>query len=231
MSGHGNYAAFNLAAHVDDDPVAVATNRHALVVEAGLPAQPQWLDQVHGARALELPCAGSRPAADAAWTRRPATVCAVLTADCLPVLFCTEDGRWIAAAHAGWRGLAAGILEETVAASGASGQRLLAWLGAAIGPDAFEVGPEVRKLFVDADPLATAAFREGRGDRWFADIYALARLRLARCGVTRVYGGGLCTHSDAARFYSFRRDGRCGRMASLIWIAERTGGRTDGQAD
>ena len=211
--------SFNLGARCGDDPAAVAHNRERLCRLLALPAAPVWLDQVHGVTvvaAATVP-AGTEPAADASWTDRTDVVCAVLTADCLPALFASDDGRVIAAAHAGWRGLAGGVLEATVAALPAAPSTVSVWLGAAIGPRAFEVGPEVRKVFVDLDPAAVGAFVAGADDRWFADIYVLARLRLARAGVTRVYGGAACTHTEAARYYSFRRDARCGRMASLIW--------------
>ena len=211
------YDSFNPAAHVGDDPMAVEANRRLLV--AHLPSPPLWLNQVHGCGVAVFGQAG-QPEADAAVARAPGQVCAVLTADCLPVLFCEASGTAVAAAHAGWRGLAAGVLERTVEAMGGTPSRILAWMGAAIGPQAFEVGPEVRDAFVALHPEAMAAFRPSQGDRLLADIYALARLRLAAAGVEQVYGGGLCTHSDAQRFYSYRRDGKTGRMASLIWLAD-----------
>lgn len=223
------YASFNPASHVGDDPAAVAQNRARLRRE--LPAEPLWLNQVHGVAVAEfgaeasLP--GTPPEADASVARQPGQVCAVLTADCLPVLFCDAAGTVVGAAHAGWRGLMAGVLEATVTAMGAPPERTLAWLGAAIGPHAFEVGEEVREAFVSRHPLTAIAFRPalaGTFDRaprkWMADIYTLARIRLAAMGVTQVFGGGLCTLSDATRFYSYRRDGRTGRMASLIWLGQ-----------
>ncbi|MFA5941684.1 MAG: peptidoglycan editing factor PgeF [Sinimarinibacterium sp.] len=212
------YDSFNLAAHVGDDPSAVARNRQALRAALQLPSEPRWLRQVHGTDVAALPAPGPEPLADAAWTRQPGVVCAVLTADCLPVLLCSDDGSVVAAAHAGWRGLANGVLEETLAALPLPAQRVHAWLGAAIGPAAFEVGPEVRRSFVDRDAAARDCFAPGAGDRWFADLYALARLRLHRLGVQSIDGGGACTHRDVARYFSHRRDGACGRMASLIWI-------------
>jgi hypothetical protein len=157
-------------------------------------------------------------AADAAVARAPGQVCAVLTADCLPLLLCDRGGRAVAAVHAGWRGLAAGVVERAVEALGVDRDRILAWLGPAIGPDAFEVGAGVRDEFLAADPGSGDAFRPGRRGRWFADLYALARRRLEQSGVTAVFGGGFCTYSDQGRFYSYRRDGVTGRMASLIWI-------------
>ncbi|MBI5329415.1 MAG: peptidoglycan editing factor PgeF [Betaproteobacteria bacterium] len=209
------YASLNPASHVGDDPAAVAENRR--ILRAALPAEPLWLNQVHGAGVAQFPAAGT-PDADAAVAHRPGQVCAVLTADCLPVLFCDVSGQAVAAAHAGWRGLAAGVLERTVEALGVQPGKVLAWLGAAIGPAAFEVGPEVRQAFVAQHAEAARAFAPGAGDRLLADIYELARIRLAAIGVTQVYGGGLCTHADASRFYSYRREGVTGRMASLVWL-------------
>ena len=212
----GKHAGLNLGARCGDAPEHVAANR-ALLREL-LPQEPGWLQQVHGSRVLELP-AGAGAEADAVWTRQPGVVCAVLTADCLPVLLCERDGACVAAAHAGWRGLAGGVLEATVSAMGQPGEQLCAWLGPAIGAAAFEVGPEVRAAFLAIDSAAAQAFRPGLGDRWYADLYLLARQRLAAVGVTAVSGGDLCTWSDAARFYSYRRDGVTGRMASLVWLA------------
>lgn len=209
------YARFNPATHVGDDPAAVAENRRLL--RAMLPSEPLWLNQVHGSGVARFPASGI-PEADAAVARETGQVCVVLTADCLPVLFCDLEGTVVAAAHAGWRGLAGGVLERTLEAMAVPPHRVMAWLGAAIGPDAFEVGPEVRDVFAVQHPDAARAFRPGQGDRLWADIYALARLRLAAAGVERVYGGGLCTLTDSERFYSFRREGRTGRMASLIWL-------------
>lgn len=216
----GVYASLNLGDHVGDDAQAVAENRRR--VAAVLPAAPLWLNQVHGAHALDAgneAAAASAPAADAAFARRPAAVCAVMTADCLPVLLCDQSGTVVAAAHAGWRGLHAGVLERTVAAMDCPGAQLLAWLGPAIGPAAFEVGDEVRTAFVSVDAKADAAFAALRPGKWLADIYLLARLALARTGVTAIYGGNYCTVQEAARFFSYRRDGATGRMASLIWLA------------
>ncbi len=212
------YAQWNLADHVGDDAAAVATNRQYLRSEYGLPQEPRWLQQVHGRAVVDAARTQEAVQADGSFSTETGVVCAVLTADCLPVLFCSPDGRRVAAAHAGWRGLAAGVLEATVDAMG--GGELLAWLGPAIGPDNFEVGAEVRAAFVRPEPAAAATFRESRPGHWYADLYALARLRLASCGVTEVFGGGLCTFQDAERFYSFRRDGVTGRMASVIWWGE-----------
>lgn len=212
----GPYAHLNLGDHVGDDPAAVAENRRRL--GGRLPAEPAWLRQVHGTRCIEAGTAEPGIEADACFTRGSGVVCAVLVADCLPVLLCADDGSVVAAAHAGWRGLAAGVIEATVAALGIPGERLLAWLGPAIGPQAFEVGDEVRAAFVAVDPAAGAAFRAGvRPGTWWCDLGALARLRLAALGVRRVASADLCTWSDAARFFSHRRDGISGRMAACIW--------------
>lgn len=216
----GAYASLNLGDHVDDDPQAVAENRRR--VSANLPATPLWLNQVHGSKVLDAgntPAGGAPPEADAAFSRRSGVVCSVMTADCLPVLLCDQSGSVVAAVHAGWRGLHAGVLEQTVAAMACPGALLLAWLGPAIGPTAFEVGDDVRMAFVTANNEAEAAFKALRPGKWLADIYLLARLALARVGVSAVYGGRYCTVHDAARFFSYRRDGATGRMASLIWLA------------
>jgi YfiH family protein len=216
------WASFNLGDHVGDEPAHVAANRARLRQQ--LPAEPGWLKQVHSARVVEL---GHEPEreADAAFTRQAGQVCAVLTADCLPVLFCDRDGSVVAAAHAGWRGLAAGILEATVAAMQVPPGEILVWMGAAIGPQAFEVGDEVRQAFVDWHPAAAAAFvpqpASGALPKWLADIYRLARVRLEHAGVRAVYGGGHCTFREAESFYSYRRDGVTGRMAALIWLDAR----------
>lgn len=212
----GPFASWNLGAHVHDDPLAVAENRCRL--RDGLPAEPIWLNQVHSTQVIQADTASGVPNADASYTRTPQTVCAVLTADCLPVLFCARDGSAVAAAHAGWRGLAGGVLEATLAAMHLPPDQVIAWLGAAIGPDAFEVGSEVHDTFIASHPQSVAAFTPHQ-QKWLADIYALARIRLNACGVSAVYGGGLCTYTDAARFYSYRRDGATGRMATLIWLA------------
>lgn len=219
----------NPASHVGDNPHDVAENRR--ILRADLPSEPLWLNQVHGTCVADAPSikggegpAREIPCADASLSRQPGQVCAVLTADCLPVLFCDCAGTVVAAAHAGWRGLAAGVLEETVARMAVPSGEILAWLGAAIGPDVFEVGDEVREAFISQHPLAAVAFRpslpgtlDEAPKKWLADIYALARIRLAAVGVEAVYGGGLCTYSDV-RFYSYRREQMTGRMASLIWI-------------
>jgi hypothetical protein len=211
------YDSLNLGDHVGDDPAAVAENRRRLIEALSLPAEPRWLSQVHGTRAANAAQVSSGCEADASHTDRPGIVCAVLTADCLPLLLCDRDGHHVAAVHAGWRGLLNGVIERTIAAMDTE-QGLHAWLGPAIGPQAFEVGEEVREAFVAEDAAAEAAFAPSPGGRWLADIYALARRRLQRVGVHSISGGGHCTYSDPARFYSYRRDGKTGRMASLIWI-------------
>ncbi|MBK5935675.1 peptidoglycan editing factor PgeF [Halorhodospira sp. 9621] len=212
--------SLNLAEHTGDDPSAVAANRHLLRTRAGLPAEPVWLEQVHGTEVVAAHRVAPGARADAAWTDRAGVVCAVLTADCLPVLLAAGDGRAVAAAHAGWRGLAAGILEAVVAALPVPAGELHAWLGPAIGPDAFEVGPEVAEALRARDPAAAEGLTPAAGDRWYADLYSLARSRLRQAGVTSVHGGGWCTHTDRARFFSHRRDGSTGRMASLIYREE-----------
>lgn len=204
-----------------DDPATVEGNRAELIEHLQLPAAPHWLRQVHGTEVVRRDAPAlpgqAEPVADAAVSATPGVVLAVLTADCLPVLFAAEDGTEVGAAHAGWRGLAAGILENAVAAMGTPPSRLVAWLGPAAGPAAYEIGEEVFAAFVDPDPRAAAAFAATRPGHWRVDLYQLARQRLAAVGVAQVHGGGLCTISEPQRFYSHRRDARTGRMASLIW--------------
>jgi len=196
----------------------VAGNRERLRAVLKLPGEPCWLRQVHGTEVATLAAAPARiPEADGAVTGTPGVVLAVLTADCLPVLACSRDGRQVGVFHAGWRGLLAGILERGVAAMRVAPEEILIYLGPAIGPEHFEVGPEVRAAFLAADAGAAEAFRRGSGDRWLANIYALARRRLRRAGVRAIFGGDLCTVADPARYFSYRRDGVTGRMASLIW--------------
>jgi len=213
------YDTCNLAAHVGDDPQAVRENRRRLRGALRLPSEPCWLEQVHGVSVFEANSASSSPPrADAAVARAPGSVCAVLTADCLPVLFASRDGDRVAAAHAGWRGLAAGVLDNTVGALGLPGRQLIAWLGPAISQNAFEVGDEVRVAFLARDSGNAAAFRANARGRWQCDLYELARRNLAQLGVRDVHGGGYCTYADNERFFSYRRDGQCGRMATLIWL-------------
>lgn len=211
------YASLNLADHVGDEDAAVAENRRRLVESLRLPAEPAWLEQVHATRVVDLDAPWSGPA-DAATTRRVGTVCAVLTADCLPVLFSDCRGKRVAAAHAGWRGLASGVLKHTVAAMQCAPSDLLVWLGPAIAQAAYEVGDEVRAAFVALNDASASAFQQNARGRWQANLYELARLELAGLGVDAIYGGGLCTWTDAARFFSHRRQAPCGRMASLIWM-------------
>ena len=212
----GPYASFNLAGHVGDDPGAVMANRGALVRTLNLPSEPIWLEQVHGSDVLDLDIA-TPGRADGAVTSTPERVCAVLTADCVPVLLAARDGRRVGVAHAGWRGLAAGVLAAAVECMGRPPAELQAWLGPAIGPTSYEVDANVRDAFVGADPGSDACFAPTRPGHWHADLYRLARLSLARTGVTAVYGGDHCTLSEPERFFSHRREAPCGRMATLVW--------------
>lgn len=231
----GPYAWLNLGDHVGDAAAAVAENRRRLAAAAGLPAEPAWLAQIHGAGVADLDAADSArgadsngaasgagpPTADASFTRRPGRICAVLTADCLPVLLAADSGDAVAAAHAGWRGLAAGVIEAAVRALKVPPQRLLAWLGPAIGLQHFEVGAEVRDELLRGDPGAEGAFAPNARGRFMADLSLLARRRLAALGVARVFGGHECTFSAADRYFSHRRDGVSGRQATLIWLQGR----------
>ena len=215
----GPYRSFNIAGHVGDEPAAVESNRRQFRELAGIQAEPLWLNQVHSSIAVRNPDPDTLPQADAAYSNRPGDTCVVMTADCLPVLFASQDAREIAAAHAGWRGLCAGILEATVAQFEAPGEQLMAWLGPAISRHAFEVGDEVRQAFLAVDQAAASCFEQNERGRWQADLYALARQRLAACGITAVFGDVQCTFGDSSRFFSYRRDGQCGRMASFITLA------------
>ena len=211
----GPYASFNLAEHVGDEPEAVAANRARLQRELG-EAAPRWLKQVHGVRVAGDGDSTQEPA-DASVTAQPRTACVIMTADCLPVLFCDRAGTKVGAAHAGWRGLSAGVLEATLRTMGSTD--VLAWMGPAIGPKAYEVGAEVRQAFVAGSAEAAAAFVPGKVQgKWWCDLYMLARQRLQAAGVKDIYGGGFCTYTDQERFFSFRRDGECGRMATLVWL-------------
>lgn len=213
------YASFNLAQHVGDDPAHVAANRALLRAQGGLPAEPLWLDQVHGnAVVVHGGPLDTPPRADATVAFEAGRVCVVMTADCLPVVLADRAGTRVAVAHAGWRGLAGGVLEATVAAMDVAAGELVAWLGPAIGQAAFEVGPEVREAFVGRLPATRAAFRPGVPGKFHADLHALARSVLGAAGVTSVLGGEWCTAADAGRFFSYRRDGRTGRMATLAWL-------------
>ena len=213
------FDAFNLGSRCGDDAAAVAANRAALVEALALPSMPLWLRQVHGVDVFDADgeAANGEPEADAAITHRTGVVLAVLTADCLPVVFCADDGSAVGVAHAGWRGLAAGVLEATVARLRVPPQQLVAWIGPAIGAASYEVGAEVHAAFVDADAGAAAAFVPTRPGHWLCDLPALARRRLAHAGVGRVHGGGFDTFADT-RFYSFRRERETGRFATLVWL-------------
>jgi len=218
------FDTFNLGLRSGDDEAAVRANRAALAAALALPSAPKWLAQVHGTAVARFDGTASpdaEPVADAAVTSVPGVVLAILTADCLPVLFAARDGSGIGAAHAGWRGLAGGVLEATVAAMGTAPADLVAWLGPAAGPRSYEVGDEVREAFLAHDPRAAAAFAATRPGHWRVDLYALARQRLAALGIDDVGGGDRCTIAEPADFYSYRRDGRTGRQATLAWIPPR----------
>jgi polyphenol oxidase len=237
------YASLNLGDHVGDAAASVAENRRRLAAEAHLPAEPAWLNQVHGISVADLDAAGDagpigpvglvsatgivQPvgSADAAFSRQPGRVCAILTADCLPVLLTTDSWGLVASAHAGWRGLAAGVIEATVQALQVPPASLMAWLGPAIGPRHFEVGAEVREALLLGDPGAVAAFVANERGRYLADLSVLARRRLAALGVLRIYGGAECTFAAADRYFSYRRDGTTGRQATLIWLETAAPGR------
>ena len=219
----GLYQSLNLAAHVDDDLDHVLENRTRLQQALALPVEPVWLQQVHGVSVINAADRKAGVVADASWTDTANIVCAILTADCLPVLLCRRDGSRVAAIHAGWRGLADGVIEAACEAMACPADELLVWLGPAIGAQAFEVGGEVRETFLAHDADASSAFQATRDGHWNADLYRLARQRLQRCGVNAVYGGGFCTFSDSEHFFSHRRDAETGvntgRMATLIWLS------------
>lgn len=212
----GPYASLNLGDHVADDPTRVAANRQRL--NPWLPTEPLWLRQVHGTAVVHAEQAGCLPQADAAVASTANAVCAVMTADCLPLLVCDRSGSQVAAVHAGWRGLQAGVIEAAVAQMKVQPAELLVWLGPAIGPQAFEVGAEVRQAFVSQHAEAERAFVPVVGGKWLANLYLLARQRLGAMGISAISGGDLCTYTDAQRFFSYRRDGVTGRMASMIWL-------------
>lgn len=210
------YDSLNLGDHVGDNPQDVAANRQIVVEQLGLPATPCWLQQVHGTRVVRADeCRGAE--ADGAFTDTAGVVCAVMTADCLPILLCDRAGERVAALHAGWRGLVGGVVESGVGAMAREGDELLAWLGPAIGPARFEVGEEVRTAFLAHHENAVSAFRPSPGGRWLADLYELARQRLTGCGVQEITGGGFCTYDEKERFFSYRREPVTGRSATLIW--------------
>jgi polyphenol oxidase len=214
----GEYASMNLGTRSGDDPRNVAKNR--LLLREHLPSMPRWMVQVHGTEVADLDRLGADdvPTADAAVTGKAGTVGVVLTADCMPLFLCDASGKRAAVAHAGWRGMAAGVIESTVRALDAAPGAVIAWMGPTIGPGAFEVGPEVRAAFVAADPRAHAAFAPHGGAKYLADLYALARLALERAGVRAVFGGGFCTYREPGRFFSYRRVQASGRMGAFIWV-------------
>ena len=214
----GPFASFNLGLRAGDDPQAVSANRDRLM--SVLPQPPKWLRQVHGANAVEAESVTDPPEADAVIARLPGTVCVALVADCIPVLLADRAGTAVAIAHAGWRGLAGGVVENTVSRMAVDPRSLIAYLGPGIGPTAFEVGTDVRDAFVTRDAHAQAAFTPHAPGKWLADLFLLARQRLQQAGIEDVHGGGLCTYSDAQRFFSYRRDRATGRMAALIWRSE-----------
>lgn len=210
------YVSLNLGDRVGDNPLTVTANRQAL--NRFVPTEPLWLKQVHGVKVVDAATASCFPEADAAYARALHAVCTVMTADCLPVLLCDEAGSVVGAAHSGWRGLLGGVIEATITAMQTPPDSLMAWLGPAIGPQAFEVGTEVRDAFVTHNAQAAQAFIPKPNDKWLADIYLLAKQRLKKMGVNRIYGGDFCTYTDQSRFFSYRRDGVTGRMASMIWL-------------
>lgn len=217
------YASFNLASHVGDDQQAVLQNRHKLAQDLQLSNQPYWLQQAHTNKAIAVDYAYPEPIADASYTSIPNQVCAILTADCLPLLICNTSGSIVAAIHAGWKGLAAGVIEATLKSVGVDRTNcndFMVWLGPAIGPSAFEVGDDTRELFVQQDKTAEAAFTKKENHKWNCNIYLLAKLRLYKFNLINIYGGDFCTFLQADKFFSFRRDqGITGRMASIIWIS------------
>jgi len=211
------WASLNLGSHVGDEPRAVAANRAALCASLGLASEPCWLEQIHSDILIDLDAADASRRGDAAITRTRGRVATVMVADCLPVLLCDAQGRQVAAVHAGWRGLAAGLIQKSVAAFGASPADVIAWLGPAIGPHAYAVGADLRTRFLMVDAHNADAFHWHDG-QWHMDLARIAELQLRAAGVTSIHGGGLCVHSDAANFFSYRRDGETGRMAALVWL-------------
>jgi YfiH family protein len=217
----GTYESLNLALHVGDSETAVRENRRLLRSSLNLQQEPAWLNQVHGTEVVEAQSFSTAPSADASFAIGNASACVVMTADCLPVLFCDRDGTRVAAAHAGWRGLSSGVLQAAIRALDCDPAQLIAWLGPAIEQDAFEVGSEVREQFMNEDARQADNFVQNTQGRWQADIYGLARRALQRAGVSAVFGGGFKCFADRERFFSYRRDQRTGRMASLIWLQDR----------
>ena len=222
ISGHsqGDYAGLNLASHVKDNQLDVEKNRQLLIDQLALPEQPLWLDQVHGVDAVNVATVSQPVVADAAYCDQKNKICAVLTADCLPVLICNRQGTKVAAVHAGWRGLLAGVIENTIDAMQEPANNILIWLGPAIGPQAFEVGQEVKDAFVNDILETERAFRANRPGHYLADIYQIAKIRLNKTGIVSVSGGDYCTYTDNEHFYSYRREANTGRMASLIWMED-----------
>ena len=216
------FDSLNVGVHVGDAPEAVRENRRRVREQLRLPAEPTWIEQVHGTDVAELDAPGAEQArggaADAVFTRHPHRVCVVQVADCMPVLLAARDGSCVAAVHAGWRGLAAGVIEAALRRLGTEPAQLIAWLGPAIGVRHFEVGSEVRDAFLAHDPGAAVAFSANSRGCWQCDLAGLARRRLGAAGITAVSGGQWCTYEDPTRFFSYRRDGQCGRMAALIWL-------------
>lgn len=216
---HGPYHSLNLGAHVNDDAIAVAKNRQLL--SANIPSEPVWINQVHGVEVIDAAISSCLQNADASFTTRPNVVCVAMTADCLPVLLCNKSGTVVAAVHAGWKGLCDGVIEAAIHKMKVSSEDILVWLGPAIGPNAFEVGDDVREQFIAKDSQATLAFKPHK-KKWLCNMYLIAKQRLNKLGVEQIYGAGVnenfCTFTDEARFFSFRRNNVTGRMASLIWI-------------
>jgi len=209
------YGSLNLGLHVQDDGLAVAKNRQLL--SDYLPSQPVWLNQVHGVEVIDVTKSLCVQDADASFSKNKNVVCVTMTADCLPVLLCNQQGTAVASIHAGWRSLCDGVIEATIKMMGVESEELMAWLGPAIGPDAFEVGSEVREAFIAQDAQADQAFK-AYGDKWLGDLYGIAKQRLNKQGLNKIYGGGECTYSTPSRYFSFRRDGLTGRMATMIWF-------------
>lgn len=218
----GPWDSLNLAAHVGDKPEAVAENRSRLQAFVGANKRFQWLNQTHSIDVVRASRGGEVPDADASYTQEKNLICTVLTADCLPVFFCDRQGTQVAVAHAGWKGLGAGILEATRACFAVAPEDILVWLGPAIGPASFEVGEDVRQFFLAHYPdlPVDQCYVEAGQNTWHMDMYASARYILQQQKITAVYGGGLCTYADPARFFSYRRDAVCGRMASCIWLED-----------
>lgn len=212
------WEGLNLGLHVGDDDKSVQRNRDILVEKLGLTSQPFWLNQVHGVSVANASNVQDQVDADASFCCKTGPVCVVMTADCLPVILTDHEGSCVAAAHAGWRGLLDGVLEATIEALPADNSSIIAWMGPAIGPQAFEVGAEVYAQFTEQSPDFGRAFSRGEGDKWMMDIYEIAKQRMLNMGIHHVYGGGLCTYSDPERFFSYRRDGQTGRMATLVWL-------------